>query len=53
MVAPAGMLQLLTPKSHFFLNSTFSNMPRQRQAMKRPTLDINTADALQRELTDG
>jgi anaerobic selenocysteine-containing dehydrogenase len=53
-VAPAqGMLQLLTPKSHFFLNSTFSNMPRQRQAMKRPTLDMNTADAQQRELTDG
>lgn len=40
-----GMLQLLTPKSHYFLNSSFVNMPRQRAAMKRPTLEMNAADA--------
>ena len=26
----AGMLQLLTPKAHYFLNSSFVNQPRQR-----------------------
>lgn len=48
-----GMLQLLTPKSHFFLNSSFANMPRQRRAMRRPTLEINPADAGERGLSDG
>jgi anaerobic selenocysteine-containing dehydrogenase len=47
-----GMLQLLTPKSHFFLNSTFANMPRQRNAMERPTLMINPLDAEARDLAD-
>lgn len=52
--APApGMLQLLTPKSHYFLNSSFGNMPRQRRAMKRPTLDMHPADADVRGLADG
>jgi anaerobic selenocysteine-containing dehydrogenase len=52
--APApGMLQLLTPKSPHFLNSSFGNMPRQRRAMKRPTLDIHPADAQERALADG
>lgn len=48
-----GMLQLLTPKSHYFLNSTFGNMLRQRNAMKRPTLDMNPEDAKERGLEDG
>ena len=30
----AGHLQLLTPKSHYFLNSSFANMSRQRKAEK-------------------
>jgi anaerobic selenocysteine-containing dehydrogenase len=47
------MLQLLTPKSHFFLNSTFANMARQRKAMKRPTLEIHPRDAEARGLRDG
>jgi anaerobic selenocysteine-containing dehydrogenase len=52
--APApGMLQLLTPKAHYFLNSSFGNMPRQRRAMKRPTLDMHPADAQARGLVDG
>lgn len=50
---PQGRLQLLTPKSHFFLNSTFGNMPRQRQAMGRPTLEMHPADAAARGLADG
>jgi anaerobic selenocysteine-containing dehydrogenase len=48
-----GVLQLLTPKSHYFLNTTFANMPRQRTAMQRPTLDMHPADADDRGLTDG
>jgi anaerobic selenocysteine-containing dehydrogenase len=47
------MLQLLTPKSHFFLNSSFANMPRQRKRMKRPTLEMNVRDAEARSLSDG
>ncbi len=31
---PADMLRLLTPKGHFFMNTSFANMPRQRKAMK-------------------
>ena len=48
-----GLLQMLTPKSHYFLNSSFGNMPRQRKAMKCPTLDMHTKDAEQRGLDDG
>jgi anaerobic selenocysteine-containing dehydrogenase len=48
-----GWLQLLTPKSHFFLNTTFANMPRQRAAMKRPTLEMHPVDAAARNLTEG
>jgi anaerobic selenocysteine-containing dehydrogenase len=48
-----GMLQLLTPKSHYFLNSSFANMPRQRNAMRRPTLEMHPRDARARELVDG
>ncbi len=46
-------LQLLTPKGHFFLNSSFANMERQRTAMQRPTLDMHPADAGARGLADG
>jgi anaerobic selenocysteine-containing dehydrogenase len=54
MAAPApDMLQLLTPKSHYFLNSSFANMARQRAAMKRPSLEMNVADAMRRGLVDG
>ena len=54
-VAPpsASHLQLLTPKSHYFLNSSFANMPRQRKAERRPTLDMNPSDAADRGLSDG
>ena len=43
-------LQLLTPKAHQFLNSTFVNMPRQRQAEGRPTLHMHPSDAISRGL---
>jgi anaerobic selenocysteine-containing dehydrogenase len=48
-----GMFQLLTPKSHYFLNSTFANMPRQRSAMQRPMLEIHSMDARARGIVDG
>jgi anaerobic selenocysteine-containing dehydrogenase len=50
---PDGRLQLLTPKSHFFMNSSFANMPRQRRAMRRPTLEMHPADAAERGIADG
>ena len=50
---PAGHLQLLTPKGHYFLNSTFANMARQRQSEGVPTLRMNAGDAAVRKLDDG
>jgi len=50
---PPQRLQLLTPKSHYFLNSSFANMPRQRDAQGGPTLEMNTSDAMTRGLSDG
>jgi anaerobic selenocysteine-containing dehydrogenase len=47
-----GRLQLLTPKSHYFLNSTFANMPRQRKGQGSPFLDMHPEDAAERELVD-
>ncbi len=46
-------LQLLTPKSHYFLNSTFANMERQRKNQGQPVLQMNSADARARGVTDG
>ncbi len=51
-VAPDG-LQLITPKAHQFLNSTFVNMPRQRKAEGHPTLKMHPADAALRALASG
>jgi len=51
--APAGLLQMLTPKGQHFLNSSFANMARQQTAMGRPTLHINPADASARGLGNG
>jgi anaerobic selenocysteine-containing dehydrogenase len=49
----ADMLQLLTPKGHFFLNSTFANAARQRRSMKEPLLEMSREDAAARGLADG
>jgi len=46
-------LQLLTPKAHYFLNSCYVNLARQRRGMERPTLEMNAADAESRGLRDG
>ncbi|MBL6081402.1 molybdopterin-dependent oxidoreductase [Belnapia sp. T18] len=49
-----GMLQLLTPKAHFFLNSSFANMPRQQRSEgSGPTIGMAPADATARGLRDG
>ena len=45
-------LQLLTPKAHYFLNSTFANMPRQRKNQGSPLLDMHPNDARERELAN-
>ena len=49
---PRGMLRLLSPKPHYFLNSTFANMPRQRAKQGEPTLEMNMADAQALGLVD-
>jgi anaerobic selenocysteine-containing dehydrogenase len=49
----ADKLQLLTPKSHYFLNSTFANMPRQRRSQGLPTIEIGPRAASRRGLSGG
>ncbi len=51
--APADSLHLLTPKSHYFLNSSFANMARQQKAEGGPKLEMNSQDAAMRNLADG
>jgi anaerobic selenocysteine-containing dehydrogenase len=53
MPATADGLQLLTPKAHEFMNSTFVNMPRQRKAEGCPTLHMHPVDAARRRLAGG
>jgi len=45
--------QLLTPKAHHFLNSSFANMPRHRAAEGGPFLEINPDDADELALAEG
>ncbi|WP_159791284.1 molybdopterin-containing oxidoreductase family protein [Croceibacterium salegens] len=47
---PDGLFQLLTPKSHYFLNSSFVNQYRQRRAQGAPSIDMHPADATARGL---
>ncbi len=51
--SPPGLLQLLNPKSHYFLNSTFANMARQRAAQGEPAITMHSADAQSRSLAHG
>ena len=44
---------LLTPKTHFFLNSTFANMPRQRKAQGAPLVAVHPDDAGRAGVVDG
>jgi anaerobic selenocysteine-containing dehydrogenase len=50
---PAGKLRLLTPKPHYFFNTSLSNMPRHRKSQGPPALQMNAADAGARGLIDG
>jgi anaerobic selenocysteine-containing dehydrogenase len=50
---PAGTLQVLNPRSHYFLNSTFANMARQQKSQGRPAVMMNASDARARALADG
>jgi anaerobic selenocysteine-containing dehydrogenase len=49
---PDGHLRLLTPKAHYFLNSTFGNMPRHSGQQGDPTLEMNPADSARYGLAD-
>ncbi len=49
----ADGLRLLTPKSHYFLNSSHANLARHRKAEGRPALEMNPSDAEARGLADG
>ena len=51
--SPAGKLQVLNPRSHYFLNSTFANMARQQRSQGRPAVMMNASDAAARALADG
>jgi anaerobic selenocysteine-containing dehydrogenase len=46
-------LCLLTPKTHLFLNSTFSNQSRQSSAQPAPFVVVNPADADARGIVSG
>ncbi len=46
-------LALLTPKTHFFLNSTFANQSRQHRAQPEPFIVVHPDDATARSITDG
>ena len=50
---PAGTLQVLTPKAHYFLNSTFANMPRNQSSQGPPKVMINPGDASARGIVPG
>jgi anaerobic selenocysteine-containing dehydrogenase len=46
-------LQLVSPANHYFLNSTFANVPFLLRRAKEPTLEICAADAAERGIRDG
>jgi len=52
---PVGAYPLvfITPPNHFFLNSTYANMPSNVRSEERPRLEINPADARARGILDG
>jgi anaerobic selenocysteine-containing dehydrogenase len=52
---PIGPYPLLfiTPPNHFFLNSTYANMPSNIRSEERPRLEIHPDDAHQRGIVDG
>ena len=46
-------LAMITPKTHFFLNSTFANQDRQHRSQPEPFVVVNPEDALSRGLEEG
>jgi anaerobic selenocysteine-containing dehydrogenase len=46
-------LNLLSPKSHAFLNSSYGNLPRQRRVAGEPNVLLNPKDAADREIVGG
>jgi anaerobic selenocysteine-containing dehydrogenase len=52
---PSGSYSLLfiTPPNHFFLNSTYANMPSNVRSEERPRLEIHPEDARARGILDG
>lgn len=46
-------LQLLSPKSHYFLNSTFANMPRHQVSQGEPAIALHPDDAARFGLQSG
>lgn len=46
-------LQLVSAASHYFLNSSFGNVPSLRRRHGDPTLELNPADAAARGIRDG
>jgi len=52
---PAGPYPLIfiTPPNHFFLNSTYANMPSNIRSEERPRLEIHPEDARSRGILDG
>jgi anaerobic selenocysteine-containing dehydrogenase len=46
-------LALITPANHYFLNSIFANVPRQRQRSGAATLLIHPDDAAPRQIATG
>jgi anaerobic selenocysteine-containing dehydrogenase len=52
---PEGPYPLIfvTPPNHFFLNSTYANMPSNIRSEEQPRLEIHPADAATRGIVDG
>ncbi len=46
-------LVFVTPPNHYFLNSTYANMPSNIRSEERPCLEIHPADASCRGIVDG
>jgi anaerobic selenocysteine-containing dehydrogenase len=46
-------LLFITPPNHFFLNSTYANMPSNVRSEERPRLEIHPEDARARGILDG
>jgi anaerobic selenocysteine-containing dehydrogenase len=46
-------LVFITPPNHFFLNSTYADMPSNRRSEERPRLEIHPDDARPRGIVDG